>query len=119
MIEKIVDRNFPDALKLKPWILCLNPATNFYIALFHLDLNETVAQVHHHKLCVIPAMIERQGQAILRDIGGLQSCVTQGLVLGTFFFVHGIRDIVPNKYRFGIRDIVPVSILGIMSLIPN
>ena len=78
MIEKIVDRNFPDALKLKPWILCLNPATNFYIALSHLNLNETVAQVHHHKLCVIPAMIERQGQAILRDIGGLQSCVMHG-----------------------------------------
>ena len=36
-----------------------------------------------------------------------------------FFFVHGIRDNVPNNYRFGIRDIVPVSLLGIMSLIPK
>ena len=42
-----------------------------------------------------------------------------GIGIGDIFFVHGIRDIVPNKYRFGIRDIVPVSLLGIMSLIPN
>ena len=52
----------------------MNPKTYFYIALSHPDLDETVAQIYHHKLCVIPAMIERQNRAILRDIGGLKSC---------------------------------------------
>ena len=70
-----MDRNFPEELKVKPKIFCMNPQTHFFVALSHPDLDETVAQVHHHKLCVIPAMIEKQNQAIDRDIGGLKSCV--------------------------------------------
>ncbi len=46
---------------------------------------------------------------------------TQRSVLGTFFFVHGIRDNVPkSQYRFGIRDNVPNNYrFGIRDIVPN
>ena len=78
VIEKIVDRNFPAELKVKPLIICLNRTTNFFASLSHPELDETVAQVHHHKKCIIPAMVQKQQQAIKRDIGGFNECVIHG-----------------------------------------
>ena len=71
VIEKIIDRNFPIELKEQPLIICLNRSTNFFVSLSHPELNETVAQVH-------PAMLQKQQQAIQRDIGGFDDSVIHG-----------------------------------------
>jgi hypothetical protein len=78
VIEKIIDRNFPIELKEQPLIICLNRSTNFFVSLSHPELNETVAQVHQHKKCIIPAMLQKQQQAIQRDIGGFDDSVIHG-----------------------------------------
>ena len=65
IIEKITDRNFPAELNLQPMIICINRSTtNFFVSLSHPELDEIVAQVHQHKKCIIPAMLQKQQQAI-------------------------------------------------------
>ena len=80
IIEKITDRNFPAELKLQPMIICLNRSTtNFFVSLSHPKSDEIVAQVHQHKKkCIIPAMLQKQQQAIQRDIGGFDDSVIHG-----------------------------------------
>ena len=79
IIEKITDRNFPAELKLQPMIICLNRSTtNFFVSLSHPELDEIVTQVHQHKKCIIPAMLQKQQQAIQRDIGGFDDSVIHG-----------------------------------------
>jgi len=60
-------------------IICINRSTtNFFVSLSHPELDEIVAQVHQHKKCIIPAMLQKQQQAIQRDIGGFDDSVIHG-----------------------------------------
>ena len=70
-IMEFSDTNFPDTLKLKPKITCMNSATGFYIALYHPDLDESQLEYSIYTLCIIPCVLRVQAAVIARDIGGL------------------------------------------------